>query len=75
MSITSITDDIRSLDIPEGLIDLLLENSLNRERLLRLTVDDLACVLSIDIEAAKLIYNSVRVNSSDWLMQEMTELR
>jgi hypothetical protein len=70
----SITDDLQSLDIPEGLIDLILENSLNRERLLRMSVDDLACLLSIDMEAAKIIHNSVRKKSSSWMIQEMTEL-
>jgi hypothetical protein len=52
---SSITDDLNSLEIREGLIDLLLENSLNRERLLSMSVDDLACVLGIDIESAKII--------------------
>lgn len=71
----SVTDDLKSLDIPEGLIDLVLENSLNRERLLRISVDDLACILGIDIESAKIIQNSARINSSNWMIQEMTELR
>ena len=53
MLITRETDDINSLDIPQGLIDLLIENSFDRERLLRTSVDDLAFVLNIDIEAAK----------------------
>jgi hypothetical protein len=50
-----VTDDLNSLDIPCGLIDLLIENSMTRERLLKMTVDDLAFILSIDIEAAKII--------------------
>ena len=50
-----VTDDLNSLDIPCGLIDLLIEISLTRERLLKMTVDDLAFILSIDIEAAKII--------------------
>ena len=73
--ITSITDDRNSLDIAEGLIDLLIQNSLNRERLLRVTVDDLACILGIDIESTKIILNSVRTNYSNRMIQEMTELR
>jgi hypothetical protein len=73
--ITSITDDGNSLDIAEGLIDLLIQNSLNRERLLRVTVDDLACILGIDIESTKIILNSVRTNYSNRMIQEMTELR
>lgn len=76
MSITtSITDDLKSLDIPECLLDLLLENSLKREQLLRISVDDLACILGIDIEAAKIIQSSVRKKSSNFMMQDVTELR
>jgi hypothetical protein len=44
--------------MPEALIDLLIENSFHRERLLRMSVDDLAFILSIDIEAVLMI-NSV----------------
>ena len=68
-----VTDDLNSLDIPCGLIDLLIENSLTRERLLKMTVDDLAIILSIDIEAAKIIINSV-TNYSNFI-QDMKELR
>lgn len=75
MSVTSITDDLKSLDIPDGLIDLLLENSLNRERVSKMSIDDLALLLSIDIEAAKLIISSVRRKSSTSMTQDMTELR
>jgi hypothetical protein len=71
----SMTDDLKSLDIAEGLIDLLLENSLNRERLLRMSVDDLACVLGVDIEATKIIQSSARKKTSNTMIQEMTELR
>ena len=71
---TSITDDFNSLDIPKVLIDLLIENSLNRERLVRITVDDLAFILGIDIEGAKIILNSVRTNYPHWMMQDMREL-
>ena len=69
-----VTDELNSLDIPSGLIDLLIENSLNRERLLKMTVDDLAFILSIDIEAAKIIINSV-TNYSNLMVQDMRELR
>ena len=69
-----VTDELNSLDIPSGLIDLLIENSLNRERLLKITVDDLAFILSIDIEAAKIIINSV-TNYSNLMVQDMRELR
>ncbi|HKQ20666.1 MAG TPA: hypothetical protein VJS91_01385 [Nitrososphaeraceae archaeon] len=69
-----VTDDLNSLDMPQGLIDLLVENSLNRERLLRMNIDDLAFVLNIDIEAAKIIINSV-TNYSDFMLHDMRELR
>jgi hypothetical protein len=69
-----VTDDLNSLDMPQGLIDLLVENSLNRERLLRMSIDDLAFVLNIDIEAAKIIINSV-TNYSDFMSHDMRELR
>jgi len=72
---TIMANDLKSLDIAEGLIDLLLENSLNRKRLLRMSVDDLACVLWIDIEAAKIIQSSARNQTSNTMIQEMTELR
>lgn len=75
MSLTaSISDDIKSLDMPEALIQLLLKNSLNREQLLRMTADDLACVLNIDIEAAKIIQSSLRKALSNLMMQQMTQL-
>jgi hypothetical protein len=69
-----VTDDRNSLDIPRGLIELLVENSLNRERLLRITSDDLAFILSIDIEGANIILNSV-TNYSNLMVQDMRELR
>lgn len=69
-----VTDELDSLDIPQGLIDLLVENSLNRERLLRMSIDDLAFVLNIDIEAAKIIINSV-TNYSNFMFHDMRELR
>jgi hypothetical protein len=74
MLVTSVTDDINSLDIPQGLIDLLIENYFDRERLLRITVDDLAFILNIDIEAAKIIINSV-TNYSNLMIHDMRELR
>lgn len=55
----TVTDELSSLDIPQGLIELFIENSLSTERLRRMSVDDLDLVLGIDIEAAKLILNSV----------------
>ena len=69
-----VTDELDSLDIPQGLIDLLVENSLNRERLLRMSIDDLAFILKIDIEAAKIIINSV-TNYSNFMFHDMRELR
>ncbi|HET8848215.1 MAG TPA: hypothetical protein VFM20_05430 [Nitrososphaeraceae archaeon] len=69
-----VTDELDSLDIPQGLIDLLVENSLNRERLLRMSVDDLAFILNIDIEAAKIIINSI-TNYSNFMFHDMRELR
>lgn len=69
-----VTDELDSLDIPQGLIDLLVENSLNKERLLRMSIDDLAFVLNIDIEAAKIIINAV-TNYSNFMFHDMRELR
>ena len=69
-----VTDDLNSLDIPQGLIDLLIENSLDREHLLKMSIDDLAFILNIDIEAAKIIINSV-ANYSNFMFHDMRELR
>jgi len=69
-----VTDDLNSLDMPQGLIDLLVENSLDRERLLRMSIDDLAFILNIDIEAAKIIIKSV-TNYSNFMLHDMRELR
>lgn len=69
-----VTDDLSSLDMPQGLTDLLIENSLDRERLLRMSIDDLAFMLNIDIEAAKIIINSV-TNYSNFMLHDMRELR
>lgn len=67
-------DDINSLVIPQGLIDLLIENTLSRERLSTMTIDDLALLLSIDTEAAKLILNAL-TKSSNYMIHDMRELR
>jgi len=69
-----VTDDLNSIDIPQGLIELLIENSLDRERLLKMSIDELAFILNIDIEAAKIIINSV-TNYSDFMLHDMRELR
>ncbi len=67
-------DNLNSLVIPQGLIDLLIENSLSRERLSTMTIDDLALLLSIDTEAAKLILNAL-TKSSNYMIHDMRELR
>lgn len=69
-----VKDDLNSLVIPQGLIDLLIENSLSRERLSRMTIDDLGLLLNIDTEAAKLILNAL-TNSSNYMIHDMRELR
>lgn len=66
-------DDLNSLVIPQGLIDLLIENSLSRERLSRI-IDDLSLLLNIDTEAAKLILTAL-TNSSNYMVHDMRELR
>ncbi len=58
---TSWSHDIKSLNIPEALIDLLLKHSLSRERILEMTPDELASLLGIDIDCARLIQGSLRV--------------
>ncbi|HEX6377754.1 MAG TPA: hypothetical protein VFZ60_01580 [Nitrososphaeraceae archaeon] len=67
-------DNLNSLVIPRGLIDLLIENSLSRERLSTMTIDDLTLLLSIDAEAAKLILNAL-TKSSNYMIHDMRELR
>ena len=67
-------DSLNSLDIPRGLIDLLIENSLSRERLSGMTIDDLTLLLSIDAEAAKLILNTL-TKSPNYMIHDMRELR
>jgi hypothetical protein len=71
---TVIKNNLNSLVIPEGLLDLLIKNSLTRERLSLMTIDDLASLLIIDIEAAKLILNAL-TNSSNYMSHDMRELR
>jgi hypothetical protein len=67
-------DGLNSLVIPQGLIDLLIENSLSREKLSIMTIDDLALLLRVDTEAAKIILNAL-ANSSNYMTHNMTELR
>ena len=59
--------------MPQALLDLLIENSFDRERLLKMSIDDLAIILSIDIEAAKIIINSV-TNYSNLKFHDMRDL-
>jgi hypothetical protein len=74
MFVNQVTNELSSLDMPQALVDLLIENSIDRERLLKISVDDLASILSIDIDAAKIIINSV-TNYSDLMLHNMRELR
>ena len=74
MFVNPVTDELSSLDMPQALLDLLIENSFDRERLLKMSIDDLAIILSIDIEAAKIIINSV-TNYSNLMFHDMRELR
>jgi hypothetical protein len=66
-------DDNLSLSIPPALRELLIANSFDRERLLKMNMDDLAVILKIDIEAAKIILNSV-TNYSGLMVHNMREL-
>jgi hypothetical protein len=68
------SNELNSLELPQALIDLLNENSFDRERLLKMNIDDLAVILSIDIETAKIIINSVS-NYSNMMFHNMRELR
>ena len=74
MFVNQVTDELSSLDMPQALLDLLIENSFDRERLLKMSIDDLAIILSIDFEAAKIIINSV-MNYSNLKFHDMRELR
>ena len=69
-----IKDSLNSLDIPQGLIDMLIKNSLSRERLSGMTIDDLTLLLSIDAEAAKLILNAL-TKLSNYMIHDMRKLR
>jgi hypothetical protein len=69
-----IKNNISSLIIPQGLIDLLVENSLSRQQLSTMSIDELAIQLGIDTEAAKIIINAV-TNSSNGMIHDMRELR
>jgi len=74
MFVNQVTDELSSLDMPQALLDLLIENSFDREQLLKMSIDDFAIILSIDIEAAKIIINSV-TNYSNLMFHDMRELR
>lgn len=74
MLASKINDELNSLELPQALIDLLIENSFDRERLSNMNIDDLAVILSIDIETAKIIINSVS-NYSNMMFHNMRELR
>ena len=74
MFVNQVTDELNSLDVPQALLDLLIENSFDRERLLKMSIDELAIILSIDIEAAKIIINSI-TNYSNLMFHDMRELR
>ena len=74
MLTSKITDELYSLELPEALIDLLIENSFDKERISKMNMDDLAVILSIDIETAKIIINSVS-NYSNMMFHNMRELR
>ena len=74
MFANKVTNELSSLDMPQALLDLLIENSFDRERLLKMSIDELAIILSIDIEAAKIIINSV-TNYSNLMFHDMRELR
>ncbi len=68
------SNELNSLELPQALIDLLNENSFDRERLLKMNIDDLAVILSIDIKTARIIINSVS-NYSNMMFHNMRELR
>jgi len=72
--LAKITDELNSLELPPALIELLVENSFDKERLSRMSIDDLAVILNIDIETAKIIINSVS-NYSNMMFHNMRELR
>jgi hypothetical protein len=73
MLVNRLIDNLNSLNIPPALRELLIANSFDRERLLEMNIDDLAVILNIDIEAAKIISNSV-TNYSGLTVHNMREL-
>jgi len=68
------SNELNSLELPQALIDLLVGNSFNKERISRMNIDDLAVILSIDIETAKIIVNFV-LNYFNLMFHNMRELR
>jgi hypothetical protein len=68
-----VTDDLNSLDMPQGLIELLIKNSVDRERTLKISIDEMAFILNIEIEAAKIIINSV-ANYSKFMFHDIENL-
>lgn len=46
MFVSRVTDEFTSLDMPQALVDLLIENSFDRVRLLKMSIDDLAQISS-----------------------------
>lgn len=47
MFVKQVTDELSSLDMPQALVDLLIENSFDRERLLKMSIDDLGLQQSL----------------------------
>ena len=49
---------IHDLDLPYGLIDLLIENNFSLESLTNTNPSELSCILAIDQEVAAIIWNA-----------------
>lgn len=49
---------IHDLDLPSGLIDLLIENNFSLESLTNTNPSELSCILAIDQEVAAIIWNA-----------------
>ena len=49
---------IHDLDLPYGLIDLLIENNFSLESLTNTNPSELSCILAIDQEVATIIWNA-----------------
>ena len=49
---------IRDLDLPSGLIDLLIANNFSLESLTNTNPAELSCILAIDQEVSAIIYNA-----------------